>query len=240
MFTTSEFDVVRKSISKLLRQLYLRDGQRQFCPPDHWLSTAAGNLMTITMAATNVLSADAFTTDDSSEDAMTLTASTHKVVQMLKTIPFILPFNDRASLLHNFIEQDRAAEQRDAPAEFMMGGGNLFFDIRRDRLYSDAFDKLSHLGLKLRSRVRIQMINEQGVPEAGIDGGGVFREFLSDLIKFGFDPRAGQSITNYKIKMAQQATRNKQQATSGFEMCFDIGSRHLGCWGQNTSRSQHK
>ena len=23
-------------------------------------------------------------------------------------------------------------------------------------------------------------------------------------------------------------------AKSGFEMCFDIGSRHLGCWGQNT------
>ena len=24
-------------------------------------------------------------------------------------------------------------------------------------------------------------------------------------------------------------------AKSGFEMCFDIGSRHIGCWGQNTS-----
>ena len=23
-------------------------------------------------------------------------------------------------------------------------------------------------------------------------------------------------------------------------MCFDIGSRHLGCWGQNTSRIQNK
>ena len=29
-------------------------------------------------------------------------------------------------------------------------------------------------------------------------------------------------------------------AKSGFEMCFDIGSRHLGCWGQNTSRIQNK
>ena len=25
-----------------------------------------------------------------------------------------------------------------------------------------------------------------------------------------------------------------------FEMCFDIGSQHLGCWGQNTSRIQNK
>ena len=26
----------------------------------------------------------------------------------------------------------------------------------------------------------------------------------------------------------------------GIEMCFDIASQHLGCWGQNTSRIQHK
>ena len=29
--------------------------------------------------------------------------------------------------------------------------------------------------------------------------------------------------------------QNGLQAKPGFEMCFDIGSRHLGCWGQNTS-----
>ena len=30
------------------------------------------------------------------------------------------------------------------------------------------------------------------------------------------------------------------QAKSRFEMCFDIGSQHLGCWGQNTFRIQNK
>ena len=34
--------------------------------------------------------------------------------------------------------------------------------------------------------------------------------------------------------------QNGLQAKSGFEMCFDIGSRHLGCWGQHTSRIQNK
>ena len=33
---------------------------------------------------------------------------------------------------------------------------------------------------------------------------------------------------------------NGLQAKSGFEMCFDIGSQHLGCWGQNTFRSWNK
>ena len=33
--------------------------------------------------------------------------------------------------------------------------------------------------------------------------------------------------------------QNGLQAKSGFEMCFDIGSRHLRCWGQNTSPHAH-
>ena len=35
------------------------------------------------------------------------------------------------------------------------------------------------------------MINAQGLDEAGIDGGGVFREFMSQLLKTGFDPSYG-------------------------------------------------
>ena len=47
---------------------------------------------------------------------------------------------------------------------------------------------------------------------------------------------SGQSISNSYI--APLFCQNG--AKSGFEMCFDIGSRHLGCWGQNTSRIQNK
>lgn len=35
------------------------------------------------------------------------------------------------------------------------------------------------------------MINELGLDEAGIDGGGVFREFLLQLLETGFDPIRG-------------------------------------------------
>ena len=33
--------------------------------------------------------------------------------------------------------------------------------------------------------------------------------------------------------------KNGLQANSGFGICFDIGSLHLGCGGQNTSRIKH-
>ena len=35
------------------------------------------------------------------------------------------------------------------------------------------------------------MVNTQGLDEAGIDGGGIFREFMSQLLKTGFDPSYG-------------------------------------------------
>lgn len=38
-------------------------------------------------------------------------------------------------------------------------------------------------------------MNAQGLDEPGIDGGGVFREFLSELLKTGFDPNHGYFAT---------------------------------------------
>jgi ubiquitin-protein ligase E3 C len=39
--------------------------------------------------------------------------------------------------------------------------------------------------------MRIQMMNTAGLNEAGIDGGGLFREFLTELLKTAFDPNRG-------------------------------------------------
>ena len=38
-------------------------------------------------------------------------------------------------------------------------------------------------------------MNAQGLSEAGIDGGGVFREFLSEVLITGFDPNRGYFST---------------------------------------------
>ena len=43
----------------------------------------------------------------------------------------------------------------------------------------------------LKLKMRVQLMNAAGMEEAGIDGGGIFREFLSELLKAGFDPNRG-------------------------------------------------
>lgn len=45
--------------------------------------------------------------------------------------------------------------------------------------------------VNLRQKVRIQFINSAGLEEAGIDGGGIFKEFLNEVLKTAFDPNRG-------------------------------------------------
>jgi len=43
----------------------------------------------------------------------------------------------------------------------------------------------------LKSIIRIQFTNALGVAEAGVDGGGLFEDFLDDLVKESFSPERG-------------------------------------------------
>ncbi len=52
----------------------------------------------------------------------------------------------------------------------------------------------------LKLKMQIQLINFAGLDEAGIDGGGIFREFMSELIKTAFDANRGFfKITNDRL-----------------------------------------
>lgn len=54
----------------------------------------------------------------------------------------------------------------------------------------DGFEQLNKLGEGLKSRIQIRFIDQHGMEEAGIDGGGLFKEFMECLVKEGFDPNA--------------------------------------------------
>ena len=96
--------------------------------------------------------------------------------------------------------------------EFLIGRA-IDISVRRTHLYEDAFAKLATAGVyhfihicismiinslflfisstDIRQRLRVNLINAQGLDEAGIDGGGLFREFLSETLKTAFDPNRG-------------------------------------------------
>ena len=43
----------------------------------------------------------------------------------------------------------------------------------------------------MKLRMQVQLINFAGLDEAGIDGGGLFREFMWELLQTAFDPNRG-------------------------------------------------
>ncbi|RXH71819.1 hypothetical protein DVH24_025320 [Malus domestica] len=66
------------------------------------------------------------------------------------------------------------------------------FRIRRDRILEDAYDQMSALSEDdLRGPIRVTFVNEFGVEEAGIDGGGIFKDFMENITQAAFDVQYG-------------------------------------------------
>ena len=54
---------------------------------------------------------------------------------------------------------------------------------------------------ELRSRIRIQYVDSYGEVEAGVDGGGLFKDFMENLVKEGFNPEIGLFRTTPEQKL---------------------------------------
>ena len=139
---------------------------------------------------------------DAGGDALASSFRDPKMARVLTAIPQAMPFSRRVNLFQSLIDSDKLLMQ-DEEATFrhmMMNldnpeqdgemGGRVRVTIHRDALYSDSMNTLNPLGKKLRKKVQVTFVNQHGATEAGIDGGGVFKEFLDDLIKDAFIPQA--------------------------------------------------
>ena len=142
---------------------------------------------------------DPISANDAGGDALATAFKDAKMARVLTYIPMAMPFSRRVNLFNSLLEADKARTQ-DETASFQQMMMN-FQDgeegemssrervtIRRDALYSDSKQRLNSLGKRLRKKVQVTFVNKHGQQEAGIDGGGVFKEFLDDLITDGFLP----------------------------------------------------
>jgi ubiquitin-protein ligase E3 C len=148
------------------------------------------------------------TENDLENDALAETFRDPIMARILTCIPQAIPFDRRVKLFSSLLAADklqtqdenaefrravtRMMQQDHAPNEFP--GSRERVEIHRDQIYSDSMKQLNSLGPRLKSKIQVTMINKHGAHEAGIDGGGVFKEFLDDLIKEAFSPKENQSI----------------------------------------------
>lgn len=74
--------------------------------------------------------------------------------------------------------------------------------IRRGSVLQDAFNALgSASGAQLRHRFRVYFVSAAGHDEAGIDGGGLYKEFLECFMQEAFNPEAGYFDTTESMEL---------------------------------------
>ena len=113
-----------------------------------------------------------------------------RLATILRELPFTISFSQRVLVFQNLIMRDKNDHQGEM-VNFMQGSF-INLSVRRNYIYEDSRDKLSKNNEpNLKLKMRVQLINAVGLDEAGIDGGGLFREFLSQLLKAAFDPNRG-------------------------------------------------
>lgn len=110
---------------------------------------------------------------------------------ILAEIPHVLPFRDRVVLLHSAILSDQEARlgTRGPWTQAALAPHR----IRRNYLVEDAFEAFEALseGNGLRDVFRVEFVAPDGSPESGVDGGGLFKEFMIHVCRTMFDPNFG-------------------------------------------------
>ncbi|XP_047552066.1 ubiquitin-protein ligase E3C isoform X5 [Lutra lutra] len=188
-----------KVITNLVKMLKSRDARRNFCPPHHWLSEQedikADKVTQLYVPASRHVwrfrrmgrIGPLQSSLDVGLESLPLSVSEERQLAILTELPFVVPFEERVKIFQRLIYADKQEVQGDGP---FLDGINV--TIRRNYIYEDAYDKLSPENEPdLKKRIRVHLLNAHGLDEAGIDGGGIFREFLNELLKSGFNPNQG-------------------------------------------------
>jgi hypothetical protein len=187
----------------LFHQLSIRNDRRNFVDPlsIHWSipfsnqdfqlvdSSSTFNSSASSASANPFVAARA---EELEEENESFSLRNPMVKTILTFIPQVIPFNQRVQLLHALIEKDHHNYQDMTTTSFFQVPEHI--EIRRDHLIEDAVEKLYPIGHKMKSRIQIQFISAQGFAEAGIDGGGLFKEFMDSFAKTICDPAYGLFI----------------------------------------------
>ncbi|KAM0439891.1 hypothetical protein ACHAPT_000989 [Fusarium lateritium] len=121
-------------------------------------------------------------------------------LEILKHMPFAVPFETRVMIFRQFIQLDRGRRSGDIPNNFSLFHAKHHAQIRRKRLFEDAYKHFYELGENLKDPIQITFVDQFGTAEAGIDGGGVTKEFLISVTAeaFGRDEGPGMFTSNEK------------------------------------------
>lgn len=158
--------------SRTMRDLYDRSSRRPLCVPKGWLIE---DLL-------------------DKELKQCKTAGQYQALlatPVLRVCPFLVSFKRRLRLFERIVTLSRIEiqgvnDQNPFNSNPLKPG--IPVRIMRTRLLEDGLATLNNLGSNMRQRIVVNYTNEAGRQETGIDAGGLFKEFWTDLSQLAFDP----------------------------------------------------
>lgn len=135
-------------------------------------------------------------------------------LEILQNMPFCIPFETRVQIFRQFVYLDQSRRrgghvdpdtwrmsvvqnammtqgQRGSGREVL---GRHHAKIRRDKVFQDAYEQFYDLGEGLKEPIQITFVDKFATIEAGIDGGGVTKEFLTSVTNEAFRAEYGPNL----------------------------------------------
>ncbi|KAK3010125.1 hypothetical protein RJ639_010724 [Escallonia herrerae] len=187
---------------RCLHLLYERDCRHRFCPSALWLSPARKNRPPIAVAARTH---EALSATMRPDDSLVVPS----MRSVITTTPHVYPFEERVQMFREFISMDKVS-RRMAGEVVGPGPQSVEIVIRRGHIVEDGFRQLNSLGSRLKSSIHVSFVSECGLPEAGLDYGGLSKEFLTEIAKAAFMPEYGlfsQTSTSDRLLIPNTAAR---------------------------------
>lgn len=162
-----------KNLHFILADLYTRWARRPFSTVETWL-VSGGNAISLNA-------------DGGNRGSFSFA--------ILQWMPWSVDFSKRLKFVRDELDRERIAIQG-GHDPYGLGGGfrsqGTIIRIRRTQVLVDGMRSLMSLSAEQwRDRIVVRYVNELGADEAGIDVGGLFKDFVTDLSSTIFDPSYG-------------------------------------------------
>lgn len=136
------------------------------------------------------------------EQRKRLLAAVGPKLEILRNMPFVIPFDVRVKIFRKLVVLDKMRRRNgrlDAeswrlqilnelhdPGRARDRLGRHHAKVRRGHVFDDAFEQFFQLREGLKEPIQITFVDQFDIAEAGIDGGGVTKEFLTSVTKEAF------------------------------------------------------
>ncbi|CAG8689926.1 3463_t:CDS:2, partial [Dentiscutata heterogama] len=171
-----------ESARRVLLQLHSRDTRRIFTSPDHTWLLIKDPKKSLPLSLANFLKKSSIVNSNNLGTSFLERIRNNDPisVKILNLLPHTIPFETRLDIF------------RESGDSFISDWSDIVIKVRRDHVLDDGYKQLGRLtATQIKGQIRVMFVNETGVDEIGVDQGGPFKEFITQLIAEAFDPKCG-------------------------------------------------